>query len=117
MKTLEYASIGEARVARKLVSEILDRGYFVNVFDGEEITIRRCDSAARIIGALGTTREDTITAIIPGSGRKLNFLLVWGNDASGDELIADCTDTELAIEICEAAYGREPTKRSIIRIR
>ena len=107
MSVLEYATDGEAKVARRLVIELLDRGYGVSVFDGEETTVTRSRNMDEILGAMCSTEADVLIAHVGrGKTAKHKFLLVWGNDPDGDDLIADCTDSEIAVEICEAAYGR-----------
>jgi hypothetical protein len=103
----KYATAGEARVARKLVRAALAAGYAISVNDGEEWTVRRSTSQKAIFDALATTGEDyiRITAADPsntvGWHSAGTFELIYGNDPSGEELIADHTDNE----VCNALYA------------
>jgi len=96
----EFATKGEARIARKLVSAALAAGYAISVNDGEEWTVKRSTSRATILDALASTGEDTlrISAVDPsktiGWHSAGSFYLVWGNADDGSELIADHTDND-----------------------
>jgi len=90
-----YATPGERRVARALVERILSRGCLISVYDGEEFTVARSTSRKAVLDALATTSEDTLHIRDAHGGRLGWILLVWGNCKSGDELIADHTDTRL----------------------
>jgi hypothetical protein len=103
----QYATAGEARVVRKLVTAAIAAGYCISVSDGDEWTVKRSTSTRVIFDALATTGEDTIriSAADPwqttgrhGAG---SFRLIYDNDPSGEEVIADYT----ANDVCEALYA------------
>lgn len=89
-------TLGEEFYARKLVRNILDRGYTISVNDGEEWTVVDSLDEALIMGALGTTGEDVIKMKDPLDYKTLGmFYLVYGNDPNGEEVISDFTDNSL----------------------
>jgi hypothetical protein len=90
----EYATIGEARVARKLVKAALDAGYTVSVYDGEEWTVKRARRMKTVMDALATTGEDTLRIRDADGNPCGSFYLVWGNADDGSELISDHTDND-----------------------
>ena len=97
----KYATAGEARAARKLVKAALAAGYCVSVSDGEEWTVKKSTNASEIIDALCTTGEDILRLRDPADGAAIgSFLLVYGNDDDGSELLADYTDNN----VCNALY-------------
>ncbi|WP_226018436.1 hypothetical protein [Novosphingobium sp. FKTRR1] len=110
---MRYATPGERSVARRLVKTLLDRGYVLSVNDGEEWTVKRSASAPTVCNALCTTGEDVIAFRTPGDERRAgSFCLIWGNDESGEELIADHTDNEVANEVYRAVMeDGEPRRR------
>lgn len=92
-KLLPHATDGERRVAERVVAHALASGCTLSVNDGEEWTVKQSRSAIEVLGALGTTGEDTIRLRNGASGERLGSVyLVWGNAADGSELIADHTD-------------------------
>lgn len=101
----KYTTAGEARVARKLVKAALDAGYLISVNDGEEWTVKRSTNANTILDALATTEADLLRLRLPVSGDVVgSFWLIYGNDPSGDELIADHTDNENCERLYRAAH-------------
>lgn len=106
----QYATTGEARAARKLVRAALAEGWTVSVNDGAETTVRRSIREREIIDALCTTGEDVITIHLPVSGKSGGtFWLIYGNDPSGEELIADMSDNENCERLYKAAYRVKTT--------
>lgn len=97
----QYATTGEARVARKLVKAMLDAGYTVSVNDGEEWTVKRAWRLKTVLDALASTDADTLRIRNAAGESCGTFYLVWGNDPSGEELIADHSDNA----DCEALYA------------
>jgi hypothetical protein len=90
-RPMEHATPGERRVARALVRMLLEADCAVSVDDGGEFTVKRSRSFRQITNALATTGEDTLW-VRDFDGRRLGFiLLVWGNNETGEELIADYT--------------------------
>lgn len=104
---LEYATAGERRVTRKLVNAILGAGYMASVNDGEEWTVKNSTSTTEIIAALGSTEEDVIRVSRLDKTVVGVFVLIWGNDETGDELMADHTDNDAMQALYDAAQPKE----------
>lgn len=77
----------EARIARCLVSELLEQGFVLSVNDGEEVTVKRSNSADEVMEALATTDSDVLIA--ESISVRGWFCLVYGND--GWDVISDNT--------------------------
>jgi hypothetical protein len=105
----QFATAGEARAARKLVKALLARELSVSVNDGEETTVRRSRKYSEIVDALATTGEDYLIAYAPTGDRVGSFYLIYGNDESGEELIADHTDNIVCNSAYKAAYHVKTT--------
>lgn len=89
-------TFGEEKYVRKLVRNILSRGYTISVNDGEDWTVVDSFNEAQIMGALGTTDEDFIKVKDPLDYKSLGvFSLIYGNDPEGEEVISDYTDSPL----------------------
>lgn len=89
-------TFGEEKYVRKLVQNLLARGYLISVDDGEEWTVVESSNEAQIMGALGTTEQDFIKVRDPLDWRALGvFRLIYGNDPEGEEVISDYTDIPL----------------------
>lgn len=101
----QYATPGERKVVTKLVEAILAEGYVIDVNDGEETTVKGSSSKDEVLNALATTDHDFIITRNPAAlyGIKGTFFLVWGNDPSGEELIADHSDNGWSDKIAEGA--------------
>ena len=93
---MRYTSQGERHIARSLVAAILKRGGAISVNDGGEWTVRRSTKSSKVLEALATTGEDTVQWYDADGKRVASFLLVWGNDDDGSELIADHTANDAA---------------------
>ena len=100
----QYATAGEARVARKLVRAALARELSVSVNDGGEWTVRRSRNYREIVDALATTGADYVRMYAPTGDSVGTFTLIYGNDDSGDELIADHTDNTICENMYRAAH-------------
>ena len=103
---MEYAKPGERTVARKLIRTLLGKGLSIDVNDGEETTVRNSRKESEILMALATTELDKIYAYRDDECVGA-FLLVWGNDPSGEELIADHTDNDLCNWAANEVAGYE----------
>ena len=90
-RPMEHATPGERRVARALVRLLLEADCVISVDDGGEFTVKRSRSLRQITDALATTGEDTLVVRDADGKRRGVILLVWGNDETGEELIADYT--------------------------
>lgn len=101
MIAMEYATAGERHYARKLVRNLLSRGHYLSVCDGEDWTVVRSRKEDEILGALCTTGTDEIIASDPAGTRLGWFWLVWGNAPEGDELISDFS----ANTLCETVWS------------
>ena len=101
----QYATTGEARVARKLVKAALARELSISVNDGEETTVKRSRDYRAIVDAMATTGEDYLTMYAPTGDRVGTFVLIYGNDESGEELISDHTDNDICGNMYRAAHG------------
>jgi hypothetical protein len=101
-----YATKGEARAARSLIHHALRIGYCVSVNDGEEWTVKASTDRNEILSALASTGWDLVRCAKGGGDDKVVavFNLVWGNDPTGEELVADCTDNAAAEELCQLIY-------------
>ena len=102
---LEYATKGEAAVARHLVRAALAGGYSLSVYDGEEWTVKRATKAAPILEALCSTGADVLRLRDTDGNPVGSFSLVWGNDETGEELLSDYSDNELCDRLAAIAYG------------
>lgn len=87
----------EGRIVSRLVNTGLEKGYQVDVNDGEEWVVTRSTSAREIIEACFSTDEDRIRFRTPDGTRNAVFYLVYGND--GFDVISDYTDNETAAGI------------------
>lgn len=103
---MEYATAGERTVARKLVRTLLGKGLSLSVNDGEETTVRKARKESDILEALATTELDKIYAYRDDDCVGA-FLLVWGNEESGECLIADHTDNDLCNWAANEVAGYE----------
>ena len=99
----EYTTSGERGVATRLVRAALNAGYTVSVSDGEEWTVKRSDSEAVILPALATTGYDTLRFRNNAGEHVGSAYLVWGNEESGECLIADHTDNDAIEALYNAA--------------
>ena len=102
MANLEYLTTGEARIARRLISEIMAEGYSISVFDGEETTLKQSRDFSQILAAMGTTGSDVILARDKAGDCVARFLLMYGNAEDGSELFADYSANDIAEGIYNA---------------
>ena len=99
---------GDIFYVRKLVRNIMSRGYTISVNDSEEWTVVDSRDEDQIMGALMTTDEDRIKFKDPLDYKTLGgFDLVYGNDPSGEEVISDHTDNRMCDQIWQEVVGKE----------
>jgi hypothetical protein len=81
----------ERRIARALVADFLARSpsHSISVYDGEETTVTKSQSAQTVLRALATTDQDQLR-LYDGTACLGFVLLIWGNDA---DLISDCSES------------------------
>ena len=80
-------SATEQRIAKAVVSRLLNKGYELAVDDGEEIVTAVTTDINTIYDAMASTEMDRLHAYVGGQ-RKGWVLLIWGN---GEDLISDLT--------------------------
>lgn len=107
-EAMQYATPGERRIARKLISTLIQSGYVVDINDGEEWTVRGSVNKAELLEALATTGGDLVAFRRHGETRRLGwFNLIWGNAEDGSELLSDHSDNDTATAIYAATYGEQ----------
>ena len=95
---------GEQTACKRLVRILLNKGYKLSVYDGEDWQVLRSTDEVAIIDALGNTDMDTVQVNSDGFF-KGSFMLVWGNAEDGSELIADHTDNPFCNDVWETWAG------------
>ena len=99
-------TIGEEHYVRKLVRNILSRGLTISVNDGEDWTVVDSRIEATIMGALATTEIDYLRVKDELDYKTLGtFMLVYGNDPEGEEVVSDHTDNRLCNSIWREVFG------------
>lgn len=99
-------TLGERFYVLKLVRNILSRGYSISVNDGEDWTLTRNRHENQIMAALGTTEMDTIVFRDEFDDKIMGrFVLIYGNDPDGNEVIADHTDNRMCNNIWREVMG------------
>lgn len=99
-------TFGEEFYVRKLVRNILSRGYMISVNDGDEWTLIDNRHEGQIMGALCTTDEDVIKFKDELDGKVMGvFYLIYGNDPEGSEVVCDHTDNRMCNTIWREVFG------------
>lgn len=94
---------GNEREVRRLIEAILKRGCRVNVFDGEETTVRQSNDAEEIFSALDTTEGDVLTMY--SEGKRLGwFELIYCNAEDGSEVIHNHGMSDMCLGIYKELY-------------
>tara|TARA_R110000851_G_scaffold329722_1_gene501886 strand:+ start:283 stop:585 length:303 start_codon:yes stop_codon:yes gene_type:complete len=89
MSLENYATYGEALIARKLVTELVNRGHAVSIWNGgDEAEIEDSTNIEALLAELAASGEDELVA------DGVWFYLIFGNERDGSELISDCYDNE-----------------------
>lgn len=79
----------ERRIAKAAVKSLIDAGFTVSVFDGEETVLTDSIDAKAIEAAMFSTDEDQLRVKRATDGLRGSVLFVYGND--GFDVIADNT--------------------------
>ena len=80
----------EQKIARFTVKHLIDAGFTLSVFDGEEVTIKRSTDPVAICNAMNTTDEDYLYVHRADEKERFGWLyFVYGND--GYDVISDYT--------------------------
>ena len=99
-------TFGEEFYVRKLVRNIIQRGYNISVNDGEDWTVVQSRSEDIIMPALGTTEIDYIKVRDPLDDKVMGtFMMVYGNDPEGEEVVADYTANRVCENIWREVFG------------
>ena len=96
----KYATAIERKIAKQIVTDALDRGYFVTIDDGGAICLDRSDNKDDILGALATSGEDILYFENAGGARYGFIQLIYGND---QDCIADHTDNDAMDDLLKTA--------------
>lgn len=85
---IEHASEIEQRIVGKLVTDLLDAGHELTVYNGgDDPEIKRSNIRDSIFHALAASDQDEI--VVVKGGKRVGWIrLVWGNDA---DVISDYT--------------------------
>lgn len=104
---IPHASELERKIVGKVVECLLDAGYLISVYDGEETTVRNATEGAAIWHALASTDSDTLNVRHPDRSRSFVFL-VWGNgvDVISDHGISLKAVLKPAFDLAEALDDR-----------
>lgn len=84
----------EGEIATKTIDALLDAGYFIDVFDCEEFTLKRSRDKKAILKAMFTTEDDRLyvrkSDKAGAEGDRIGWVwFVYGN--SGSDVICDYT--------------------------
>lgn len=78
----------ETKISHKVVTCLLDAGFSVSVFDGEEWAIEKSVNRNKIYKEMWSTDEDTLYAC-DSEGERIGWVsLIYGNDV---DIISDYT--------------------------
>lgn len=92
MSLTRYATTGEAKMAGRVVGALLRAGYTLRVHDGCSWCTGWVKDRDAVLGALASTGEDRVHARDDLGNETEGWVwFVYGNDPSGEELIADYT--------------------------
>lgn len=103
----------EKATAKRLVTVLLDAGCAISVHNGEEYVVKRSVTEWEILQNLQQTDEETIVARFvdycsttgePAYRHAGTFFLIYGNDPTGLELIADHSDNEFSNAVWSKVY-------------
>lgn len=109
----------EKTVAREVIAAALAKGWVVSVHDGVEWALSGASSVEKIMTALNSTGADRVVfyakkapPTLPSQQEDDRYyrvgmmLLIWGNDPSGEELIADHSDNDAINALWNETVGK-----------
>lgn len=71
----------EKEIAKLAASGLIDAGFKISVFDGEEITLKPTTNIESILEAMFTTDEDYMFVHASETGERVGFVrFIYGND-------------------------------------
>lgn len=111
MQYPKHANSDDRKCAKALVEAILDKGYAISIFDGEDIALkaRRNQTSLDVRKEMGHTGEDSLRVWdIEKKEIVAWFFLIYCNGSEGEPLILICDYS--ANEIAEDIY-RETERR------
>ena len=77
----------EQQIVEKTVHTLIDQGYFLSVWDGNEFVTSRLSGSKSVIAAMMQTDEDSLH-VFDGKGKRVGVVcFVYGND--GWDVICD----------------------------
>lgn len=78
----------EGKIVRKVIEAMLEKGFTVDLNDGEETTVRRSTSLDEVMQAAFSTDEDYLIARDKETGKRVGHVyLVYGN--CGYDVVSD----------------------------
>lgn len=95
----KYASEGENKFVRRMVTIILKKGMLISIDNGGAFVVRRSKMPSRIYPNMATTGEDRLLIHERDGTHVGTFWLVYGNAPSGEELIADYSGNDLCDQL------------------
>jgi hypothetical protein len=102
----DNATKGEIEVARWLLEQIIGNGYYVTIHSEETKTPDALDNIDEIMDHFAETEYDYVHIVDVNGVDHGWFLLVWGNETNGEELIADFSDNTLCQIVFEAVMTK-----------
>ncbi len=89
-KRLRQRQGREKKLAKMVISILIDEGFSLSVHDGEELAIIKCRDKKQVLAAMMSTDEDSLWVYRPGVAERYGWLyFVYGND--GYDVINDHT--------------------------
>jgi hypothetical protein len=108
LKLPEYCNMDDRVAVQILIDELLARNCNVSVNDGEETCLHLSDDFIEILGHLGGTGEDYVSAYA-SDGLPLGwFYLIYNNGSEGNPtvVISDFLDTKFCGSVYQAVERR-----------
>ena len=86
----DFHNPAHIRIIKRLVKEILDRGYHIAVSDEEEPSLRPSRDATAILDAIGNTEVTVLNVVDMFTTHRIgHFLLIHDISMDPEEIIAD----------------------------